>query len=45
MHDAATFTFDDAIRRHAGEAREVVARYNALKKAKRAQLIAFLQSL
>ncbi|MFL6213540.1 MAG: di-heme oxidoredictase family protein [Blastocatellia bacterium] len=45
MHDAATYTFDDAIRRHAGEAREVVARYNTLKKAKRAQLIAFLQSL
>jgi CxxC motif-containing protein (DUF1111 family) len=45
MHDAATFTFDEAIRRHGGEAREVVARYNAMKKTKRAQLIAFLQSL
>lgn len=45
MHDGATLTFDEAIRRHAGEAREVVARYNALKKTKRAKVIAFLQSL
>jgi CxxC motif-containing protein (DUF1111 family) len=45
MHDAATLTFDEAIRRHAGEAREVMARYNGLKKPKRAKVIAFLQSL
>lgn len=45
MHDGATLTLDEAIRRHAGEAREVVARYNSLKKSKRAKLIAFLQSL
>jgi CxxC motif-containing protein (DUF1111 family) len=45
MHDATTLTFDEAVRRHAGEARDVIARYNALKRTRRADLIAFLQSL
>jgi len=45
MHDAATLTLDEAIRRHAGEARDVVARYNGLRRARRTRLIAFLQSL
>lgn len=45
MHDAATLTLDEAIHRHAGEARDVVARYNGLRRARRTRLIAFLQSL
>ena len=45
MHDAATLTLDEAIRRHAGEAREVIARYNGLRRARRVRLITFLQSL
>lgn len=45
MHDAATLTIDDAVRRHAGEARDVIAKYIAMKKARRTRLITFLQSL
>jgi CxxC motif-containing protein (DUF1111 family) len=45
MHDGLTFTFNDAILRHAGEASAVRARYQALLPADKAKLIAFLESL
>jgi CxxC motif-containing protein (DUF1111 family) len=45
MHDGLSFTKQEAILRHAGQAASVTARYNALGAAQRAQLMAFLDSL
>lgn len=45
MHDGESLTYDDAIRRHRGEAGQVIQRYNALPDPQRGQLIRFLRSL
>lgn len=45
MHDGLTFTLQEAIRRHAGQAASVTACYNALSDAQKDQLLDFLDSL
>jgi CxxC motif-containing protein (DUF1111 family) len=45
MHDGLTFTRQEAIRRHAGQAAAVVQRFNGLTAEQQAALIAFLNSL
>jgi CxxC motif-containing protein (DUF1111 family) len=45
MHDGLSLTRTDAIRRHAGEATDVISQYQALSAAERKQLLAFLESL
>jgi len=45
MHDNASLTLFDAIQRHAGEARQVTSRFNALTPQEQQQLITFLRSL
>lgn len=45
MHDGNTVTFDDAIRRHAGEASDVIAAYKRLSKKQRNSILTFLSSL
>ncbi len=45
MHDGATLTLLDAIRRHAGEARDITARFNRLSRSERNALLEFLSSL
>jgi CxxC motif-containing protein (DUF1111 family) len=45
MHDNASITLDDAIRRHAGEARQVTSRFKQLSPEEQQQLITFLHSL
>ena len=45
MHDGLSFTRQEAISRHAGQATSVVAAYSALTAAEQAQVIAFLDSL
>jgi CxxC motif-containing protein (DUF1111 family) len=45
MHDGLTFTKQEAIRRHGGQAASVTRRYNALTTAQKNQLLAFLDSL
>ena len=45
MHDNASNTLNDAIQRHAGEARGVIANFNSLPAAQQQQLITFLKSL
>jgi CxxC motif-containing protein (DUF1111 family) len=45
MHDGLTFTLQDAIARHAGQAAVVTRAYNALSAAQKNQLLAFLNSL
>jgi len=45
MHDGATLTLDEAIRRHAGEARETVTKFERLSSRRRRAVIAFLNSL
>ncbi|HZD93969.1 MAG TPA: di-heme oxidoredictase family protein [Candidatus Sulfotelmatobacter sp.] len=45
MHDLQTFTRNDAILRHAGEATGVINNYRALSATQKNQLITFLQSL
>jgi CxxC motif-containing protein (DUF1111 family) len=45
MHDGLSFTKQDAIERHAGQAAGVTAKYRALSEAERSQLLAFLDSL
>ena len=45
MHDGLTFTTQDAIARHAGQATSVVTAYNALPDARKNQLLRFLDSL
>ena len=45
MHDGATLTFNEAILRHAGEARNVTANYRALSATQQNQIVTFLKSL
>ena len=45
MHDGASLTVLDAIRRHGGEAAVVIDGFKALTGAQRMQLLAFLDSL
>lgn len=45
MHDLASLTLEDAIRRHRGEARHVTAGFRSLTAAQQQQLIVFLKSL
>jgi CxxC motif-containing protein (DUF1111 family) len=45
MHDLASPTLQDAIERHAGEARHVTRRFRKLTAAEKQQLIVFLNSL
>jgi CxxC motif-containing protein (DUF1111 family) len=45
MHDGLTFTKEEAILRHGGQAAGVTARYRRLASADRKQLMAFLDSL
>jgi CxxC motif-containing protein (DUF1111 family) len=45
MHDGLSFTKQDAIQRHAGQAAGVTQNYNALSEEEKNQLLAFLDSL
>ena len=45
MHDGLSFTKQEAIDRHRGQADAVRQRFNALTAAQRAQLMKFLESL
>ena len=45
MHDGASLTFNEAIQRHAGEARGVLSNFRALTSTQQSQIIAFLRSL
>jgi len=45
MHDLNSLTLDDAIRRHKGEASDVVGRYGMLSPTQAQQLLTFLRSL
>ena len=45
MHDGASVTLNDAIRRHRGEAIEVYQRYDRLSDADQEAMLAFLRSL
>ena len=45
MHDLLSFTRNDAILRHGGEATSVVNNYRALSNAQKSQLMTFLNSL
>ncbi|MGZ4875247.1 MAG: hypothetical protein ACXV5R_08765, partial [Candidatus Angelobacter sp.] len=44
MHDLLTFTRNEAILRHAGEATGVINNYRSLSTTQKNQLITFLQS-
>jgi CxxC motif-containing protein (DUF1111 family) len=45
MHDGLSFTLNDAIQRHGGQATDAKAAFNALTGVQQAQLFAFLNSL
>lgn len=45
MHDGLSFTKDEAIQRHAGQAAAVRDAFNALDDTEKAQLMSFLESL
>jgi CxxC motif-containing protein (DUF1111 family) len=45
MHDGLSFTLNDAIQRHAGQANTAKNNFNALNAGQRADVIAFLNSL
>jgi CxxC motif-containing protein (DUF1111 family) len=45
MHDLGSLTLEQAIRRHAGEARDVVRSFRQLTDQQKQQLLTFLQSL
>ncbi len=45
MHDGASVTFSDAIRRHRGEASQVTEAFEKLSPAEKKAVLAFLQSL
>ncbi|MFM9069591.1 MAG: di-heme oxidoredictase family protein [Planctomycetota bacterium] len=45
MHDGRAATLDEAIRLHAGEAKQVTQAYKALSGLEREQLLAFLNTL
>ena len=45
MHDGLSFTREEAIARHAGQAAPVTLRYQSLAVSDKAKLVAFLNSL
>ena len=45
MHDGLSFTLQEAIARHAGQAAGITATYNSLSAADKNKLLAFLNSL
>ena len=45
MHDGLTFTREEAILRHGGQASGVTSRYRNLSSTDKANLVAFLNSL
>jgi CxxC motif-containing protein (DUF1111 family) len=45
MHDGASLTFSDAIRRHRGEAEHVTDKFERLKSSEKDALLEFLRSL
>ena len=45
MHDGLSFTYYDAIERHAGQAADVTAVFNGLSDTDKANIYAFLGSL
>ena len=45
MHDGLSFTYQEAINRHAGQAQNATAKFNALPNALKVQLVQFLGSL
>jgi CxxC motif-containing protein (DUF1111 family) len=45
MHDGASLTFQDAIRRHRGEASQVTKRFEKLSKSDQQAIVEFLKSL
>ena len=45
MHDGLSFTLQEAIMRHAGQASGVTSKYDALSVSQKEQIIAFLNSL
>ena len=45
MHHGLSFTFHEAIARHAGQAAPVTRRYNSLPEAQKTQVLQFLDSL
>ena len=45
MHDGLSFTLNDAIQRHAGQANTAKNNFNVLTSAQKAEVIAFLNSL
>jgi CxxC motif-containing protein (DUF1111 family) len=45
MHDGLSFTFNEAIQRHAGQATAARNAFNALTSAQRSDVVAFLRSL
>jgi CxxC motif-containing protein (DUF1111 family) len=45
MHDGLSFTYDDAIQRHDGQAAAARDAFNALGDFQKAQVISFLNSL
>jgi len=45
MHDGLSFSLQEAIQRHAGQATSVTTRYNNLSNAQKNQILAFLNSL
>jgi CxxC motif-containing protein (DUF1111 family) len=45
MHDGASVTFTDAIRRHRGEASEVTEKFERLKPSQKQALLTFLKTL
>lgn len=45
MHDAASLTFQDAIKRHRGEASEVTRRFQRLRREDQDAIVEFLKSL
>jgi CxxC motif-containing protein (DUF1111 family) len=45
MHDGLSFTFNEAIMRHGGEATFVTVRYILLPQAQKQAIAAFLRSL
>ncbi len=45
MHDLETYTLEDAIQRHSGEARGVIQRFNHLPAEQQQELLTFLRSL
>jgi CxxC motif-containing protein (DUF1111 family) len=45
LHDGLSFTKQEAIARHRGQATRVTSRFNTLSSAQKTQLMAFLDSL